>query len=323
MSPPAVLMDLSSDFNPTSAPQSSDRTLILCPPSLAANPQALESALQPFSRSSTDVQMLDRVALGHASLPEVAYTTVLLLSDPNAPTKLENPLLEKIIASMVPGGVWKSQRNELGDDRMAVIMAGFLVEDRGEEGTVLVKPEYTSSAAVPLRLVRKNDTPAVTTPAVPTITAKPAALSGVGFIDFSDDLEDEDEDLIDEDTLLDDNDLAAPIQQPPECQPKPGKRRRACKDCTCGLREQLEEEDNSRRSAGDKALEAAKEKVKNGVKLEAGDLAEIDFTVEGKVSSCGSCYLGDAFRCAGCPYIGLPAFKPGEQVRIDMADDQL
>lgn len=93
-----------------------------------------------------------------------------------------------------------------------------------------------------------------------------------------------------------------------ECLPKAGKRPRACKDCTCGLTERLAEEDAGRRSDADGKLRE--------VKLGTNDLAEVDFTVQGKVGSCGNCALGDAFRCDGCPYIGLPPFKPGEEVRI-------
>jgi len=67
-------------------------------------------------------------------------------------------------------------------------------------------------------------------------------------------------------------------------------KKKACADCSCG-RKELEEEVGA---------EEAKAQLEEGAVR----------------SSCGSCYLGDAFRCGTCAYIGQPAFKPGEMVTL-------
>ncbi|XP_076284295.1 cytokine induced apoptosis inhibitor 1 [Lasioglossum baleicum] len=88
------------------------------------------------------------------------------------------------------------------------------------------------------------------------------------------------EELIDEDDLLDETDILKPEASSLKVCGTTGKRK-ACKDCSCGLAEEL-----------------------------SGQTVE-EKTVK---SSCGNCYLGDAFRCASCPYLGMPAFKPGEKI---------
>jgi anamorsin len=125
-----------------------------------------------------------------------------------------------------------------------------------------VKPTVTE--AVPLRLKR------------PLGSNKPKKKLDFLTLDVSD--------TIDESTLLEPQDFTKPIIQPLECRPAPGKRRKACKDCTCGLKE-LEDVEN--------------EVARKLPVVKLGD-DELDFTVQGKTSSCGSCGLGDAFRCAGC-----------------------
>ncbi|CAB4289347.1 unnamed protein product [Prunus armeniaca] len=97
----------------------------------------------------------------------------------------------------------------------------------------------------------------------------------------------DDSDLIDEDSLLTEEDLKKPQPLlPGDCEV--GSTRKACKNCTCGRAEE----------------EQKVEKLGSTVDLN-------NFQ-----SQCGSCGLGDDFRCSTCPFKGLPPFKPGEKVSL-------
>lgn len=90
---------------------------------------------------------------------------------------------------------------------------------------------------------------------------------------------------INEDDLL--GDVPAPVGKgKSDCSTQP----KACANCSCGRKEL---EDKLGAGEAKKRLEQGKER-----------------------SACGSCYLGDAFRCDSCPYKGLPAFKPGNKVEL-------
>ncbi|PHH73363.1 hypothetical protein CDD82_5521 [Ophiocordyceps australis] len=295
MAPSPVLIDTAADFGPapvtTSRPP--HRNLVLAPPSFAGRQDAVRNVLETLDHSLTDFQMLDRLSAGLVRLAPSTYDNVLVLSDARNPAPvsdepqlLSRSVLSLIVPAMVSGAQLTCRNGDFtANDSKEAILAGLVAK-----GNSFEKQAEADEVAIPLRLGKKNKTVA---PAAPAPDLDP--LHGG---------DDDDDDLIDEDDLLTEEDLKRrPVQH---CQPQ--KRRRPCKDCTCGLAAQFEAQDLARRTKADKTL--------NALKLDADDLNELDFTVKGKTGSCNNCSLGDAFRCSTCPYIGLPAFKPGEQVRL-------
>jgi len=99
----------------------------------------------------------------------------------------------------------------------------------------------------------------------------------------------EGDELVDENSLINGAVPGAVGKGKSDC----SKKVKACANCSCG-RKELEDK------VGE---EEAKRRLEQAVVK----------------SSCGSCYLGDAFRCDGCPYKGMPAFRPGDNITLDMA----
>ena len=237
---PSVILDTTPDF---AMPQrksvnntSTTRTLILSPPSLSSHPEKLDKIVVAHDRTATDIQMLDRLSLSLVSLPDSTYDIILILADADnthseSRELLNRDVLSRIAKALKPGGKLRSQDGKFaiedGEERREAIFAGLVVE-----GADMVKPKYEATQSVPLRFGKKKDeggAAAVTSPAGtgavslnlngkrkngPPDNTQPA---GVGFVDFSDDFgdpeEEDDDDLIDEDTLLDEEDLARPVIQ--------------------------------------------------------------------------------------------------------------
>lgn len=87
------------------------------------------------------------------------------------------------------------------------------------------------------------------------------------------------EDLLNENDLVNPNDIYEKFSKKNDCITKP----KPCKNCNCG-----------------RAKADGENPDKNNATMPK--------------SECGNCYLGDAFRCEGCPYRGLPAFEKGQKV---------
>ncbi|KAF5093108.1 hypothetical protein D0Z03_002546 [Geotrichum reessii] len=260
----------------------SQEALIVLDASVVAQPDAVSSLTDRFqSTYKVHRQVLDRLSSKTILSNHYAYIYVA----PENVT-LSATHLQVLFDALIEGGRLEGPINYKAQTLNA-IMTGFVENDAK---TGYTKPQSNASTAT---LLKKSSNA--------TNTKKKLIFKRA--IDLA--APEDDDDLVDEDSLISSTILSQPIVIPEKCATTAGgkKRRKACKDCTCGLKE-LEQQELERQN-----------QQQSVVTLNLDE--EIDFTVPGKaVGSCGSCALGDAFRCDGCPYLGLPPFKPGEVVSV-------
>ncbi|XP_068639856.1 anamorsin homolog [Aristolochia californica] len=220
-------------------------------------------------------------AAASTHLPIESSSLDIVLSIFKEPTLLNELWLEEFLRVLRPGGTIIVQTS-VADERTD--QSKYSLERK------LLVSGYLESQVLQLKsLLLPNELQSITMKA-----NKPSWTIGSSFsIDHAKIILpkiqiDDDSDLIDEDSLLTEEDMKKP-QLPDVGDCEVGSTRKACKNCTCGLAE-VEEK---------------------AVKI---DLSEEQ--LNNPQSACGNCGLGDAFRCGGCPYKGLPPFKMGEKVAL-------
>ncbi|XP_055305669.1 anamorsin homolog isoform X2 [Sitodiplosis mosellana] len=201
--------------------------------------------------------------LNLAAYSDSTFTLIILKTNGD---NLDIPLFASILKLLKPSGRLAVSSQNSDQVRETLKLAGFVNISANGKDIVGEKPKYEIGSAAKLSFAKKEPT-----------NNKVATVWK---------LTDEDDDVINENDLLDENDKIKPDPSNLRVCGTTGKRK-ACKDCSCGLADELAAESKQNMQS----TETAK-------------------------SSCGSCYLGDAFRCATCPYLGMPAFKPGEKVQL-------
>lgn len=230
---PGVTMDFDDDFIQPAGKTTAQplRTLLLAPPSIASHEEKLREVLSAHDRSTTDLQMLDRLSAGLVTLPSSTFDLILILTDADGSRTESSQLLgrnifSKIVDALKAGGKIQSQDGTFGQsdaERTEAILSGLVAQADG-----MSKPDYSASEAVPLNFrKKKSETSNAGPPVVPIVNAKRKSADvskdnkpvGVGFVDFSDDFgepiitgeDDDDDEYIDEDTLLTEDDLKRPV----------------------------------------------------------------------------------------------------------------
>lgn len=260
-------------YNPSNQTQSMNKLIIASkstepveteagrPVHIADSTEELISYLKATAGDSLDELHISGIAVDESVLFEA-----LRVLKPNCKVVIENSIPTRSAGQLLDG-----------DLQIAGFMNSMVAKDpsTGVRFAVATKPDVAVGAAAKVNIGQDS-----------------SAKWEMSALDLAEG------DLVDEKDLLDDGLDTTKI--PGGCGDAPaaeGGKKRACKNCSCGLAEQ----------------EAA------------GIVAGAPKTVEEKItksSSCGNCAKGDAFRCAGCPFLGKPAFEPGqERVMLTSIDD--
>lgn len=227
-----------------------------------------------------------------STLPSASFSA--LVSSPPSTSSLPSAdvlkHVHRVLAAGAPLLIGLSDAAAASQLQNTLVLSGFTsVTQRSTNNLTIVeasKPAWTAGTSAKLSFTRKP----TTTPATTTATVAPTwNLSGGALAE--DDLMIDEDDLLARETERVDTTTLKPKAASDCGTGGEGAKRKACKNCTCGLAEELSVE-------------------------ERGAVAA---TTSVSKSACGNCSLGDAFRCAGCPFLGQPAFvnnKVGGAVKL-------
>jgi hypothetical protein len=189
--PPSSLSSFSSQYL-TLKMSTMHRTLLLASPSIATQEDIIKQLFTKHDRSSTDLQMLDRMNDGLVTLPADLYDLVIIIKDQHDPLRL---LTRHVFATLVPAMkvACKLQTHDgmpLSEAETREAVLSGLVE--AQEGRF---EKAATADVVPLKLGLK------------VASNKVVIVDEVNWDSYV-----EDDDLIDEDEFITEEDFLRPNQ---------------------------------------------------------------------------------------------------------------